>query len=291
MHDCPIRRFRDEGLVFGITQCQGTTGVALPQWFFWRDGALGSWDRRMDEAFWAASEVPWAEKSRKAVFRGAIRPSSLVLAGGELAFVNIREHNWMDTGRTRLWRLMQEHPDMFDVGLTRPSDNPTLDRLTEQMQWHRRPDLSMAEQAQQFKYVVYVEGACGWADRLKNLLAAGMVVFLQETPCTEFFTGLLVPWVHYVPVRNDLGDLVDRVAWAWAHDEAARDIGLNAAEFARTHLSSAAWHAYFEAAMLRYASLMTYTPRRRLGTRRFRGAVQCPVAMDHVCDVSAAFVS
>ena len=39
-----------------------------------------------------------------------------------------------------------------------------------------------------------------WADRGKMLLLSGAVLLWQETMCREWYTLLLQPWVHYVPV-------------------------------------------------------------------------------------------
>jgi hypothetical protein len=30
-----------------------------------------------------------------------------------------------------------------------------------------------------------------------------------------------VPWVHYVPVKNDMSDLLDKINWLIDHDEEA----------------------------------------------------------------------
>ena len=60
--------------------------------------------------------------------------------------------------------------------------------------------LSMAAQAEGFQMAVHVEGASGWADRLRHLLLSGMVVLRQDSGVSEWWEPLLVPWVHFVPV-------------------------------------------------------------------------------------------
>jgi hypothetical protein len=42
----------------------------------------------------------------------------------------------------------------------------------------------------------------------------------------------LEPWKHYVPVRSDLADLRDAVAWFVNHDTETREIGLRGRELA-----------------------------------------------------------
>ena len=45
------------------------------------------------------------------------------------------------------------------------------------------------------------------------------------------------PWVHYVPLRNDLSDLIETVEWLRAHEAQAAAIAANGAAFARRRLT------------------------------------------------------
>ncbi len=58
----------------------------------------------------------------------------------------------------------------------------------------------------------------------------------QESDYFEHFYGQLERWTHYVPVKKDLSDLVERIRWALQHDEEAERIAKNARDFARRHL-------------------------------------------------------
>eukprot|EP00966_Prymnesium_polylepis_P099128 2295838-Prymnesium_polylepis.1 len=48
---------------------------------------------------------------------------------------------------------------------------------------------------------------------------------------------VVTPWVHYVPVKEDLSDLLDKVRWVQAHREEAQQIADNALTYAQTYLS------------------------------------------------------
>jgi hypothetical protein len=157
------------------------------------------------------------------------------------------------------------------------------------MQWEPKEYMSMEDQARKYKYVVYIEGNCGWADRLKTQLALGMTILLQENFCHEFFLPLLRPWVHYIPVQNDLSDLVDKLRWAHSHPTEAREIGLNAAEFAHRHLSRKSWRLYFELTLDKYAGLMRYEPVKRQNAVRFKKGKICRKTKDNLCFVDRAF--
>lgn len=45
------------------------------------------------------------------------------------------------------------------------------------------------------------------------------MVLKQDSGYYEHFYNELRPWEHYIPVRADLGDLLDMIRWARSHDE------------------------------------------------------------------------
>ena len=57
----------------------------------------------------------------------------------------------------------------------------------------------VTDQVARFKYAAVVEGNCA-ALRLKGLLGSPSAVLLVQSDEAEWFTPLLVPWVHYIPV-------------------------------------------------------------------------------------------
>lgn len=56
------------------------------------------------------------------------------------------------------------------------------------------------------------------AYRLPYLLAGDSVVLKQDSQYYEFFYKQLQPYVHYIPVKANLSDLLDRIQWAKDHD-------------------------------------------------------------------------
>jgi len=83
----------------------------------------------------------------------------------------------------------------------------------------------------QYKYQVSVDGTVA-AYRLPYLLAGDSVVLKQNSPYYEFFYKQLRPYEHYIPVKADLSDLLDRIQWAKDHDsEVASCVFLLSASF------------------------------------------------------------
>ena len=79
-------------------------------------------------------------------------------------------------------------------------------------------ETSMEEQSQ-FKYILSIEGN-DVATGLKWQLTSNSVVFMAA-PITVSFAmeDLLVPFVHYVPVKDDYSNLVEMVEWARMNDD------------------------------------------------------------------------
>ena len=57
------------------------------------------------------------------------------------------------------------------------------------------------------------------AYRFPWLLAGGSAVLKQESKYYEHFYSQLKPWVHYVPVKPDLSDILEKVKWLVDNDD------------------------------------------------------------------------
>jgi len=93
-----------------------------------------------------------------------------------------------------------------------------------------RPPVSPLEQAQN-RYLIDIDGvANAWGFFEKLLL--GSCILKVDTDYEQWFYGSIAPWQHFVPVRADLSDLAEKIAWCREHaDEAAR-IGARGQAFA-----------------------------------------------------------
>ena len=129
-----------------------------------------------------------------------------------------------------------------------------------------KPKMSLAEQVKRFKYVLNADGHCA-ALRLRQLLASDSVVLYIESDQVEWFHPLLVPFVHYIPIRydahhaqdNPLPDLEERILWAEANPASVASIIHNANQFASTHLSEHAIFCYSFQLLEEYAHLFNDT--------------------------------
>ena len=110
---------------------------------------------------------------------------------------------------------------------------------TEYQGWERigfpvAGDFMSLRELAKYKYHIDLGGGGGttWMGTFEKLALPGLL-FHHVTPTKDYIHDLVEPWVHYVPIRSDLGDLMQKLAWAETHPEEARQISENASKFMR----------------------------------------------------------
>lgn len=91
------------------------------------------------------------------------------------------------------------------------------------------------KQQSEYKYIVNVDGHVS-AFRLSLELSMGCVILLVNSPWKIWYRDLLVEYEHYVPVKEDLSDLIDQIKWCRDNDEKCEKIANNARLFFETYL-------------------------------------------------------
>jgi hypothetical protein len=94
------------------------------------------------------------------------------------------------------------------------------------------PDL-----VKKYSMVIDIEGNGPYSARLKTLLWSHRPLLLVDRPGKEYFFEYLKEWEHYIPVKRDLSDLVEKTKWIIDNYKAALQIAENAYEFSKTYLT------------------------------------------------------
>jgi hypothetical protein len=110
----------------------------------------------------------------------------------------------------------------------------TAGQRTRRLQTEGAAFVSLADHCR-YRYLIDLEGA-GYSGRLKLLLFCGRPLFVQTRRWREFFFDALVPFEHYIPVKEDLSDLSSQIDWAEANPDSAAAIARQGQEFAIMHL-------------------------------------------------------
>ena len=97
-----------------------------------------------------------------------------------------------------------------------------------------REDELLLEELAKYKYHIDLGGSGGTSlsGTIQKLAFPG-VLFHPETSGYDWYHEHLQPWVHYVPVKEDLSDLKEKYDWAERHDRKARAIAKTSTEFVR----------------------------------------------------------
>lgn len=96
-----------------------------------------------------------------------------------------------------------------------------------------------------YKYILSIEGNIA-AFRLTLELAYNSVILLVQSPYYIWYQPLLKPWVHYVPVKNDLSDLMDKIDWCKKNDNKCKEIANNSYTFYKKYINNKSIYDYLE---------------------------------------------
>ena len=95
--------------------------------------------------------------------------------------------------------------------------------------------VSMVEQSKH-KYIIHVDGNVH-AYRLLTTMMTGSLVIRVESPYISWVDHLIKPGQHYVLVKPDLSDLIEKIQWCEAHPKSARKMARAGYEFAKRALT------------------------------------------------------
>ena len=169
----------------------------------------------------------WKNKINKAVFRGATTGAGVTSKTNQ---------------RLKALEICKKRPDLLDVGITswnlRPrkyEGEPYLQTI-ERSEYPLSQKLNLQDQSN-YKYILTLEGHVA-AYRLSYELSTASVILLAGSKWKMWYYKFLKPYIHYVPVAEDLHDLVKKVEWCINNDEKCENIALNAKNFYDTYLGT-----------------------------------------------------
>lgn len=105
--------------------------------------------------------------------------------------------------------------------------------------------MSLEEQCEKYKYILHIDGfVAAW--RLAKEMLLMSVILKVESEWIEHYYHLLKPWIHYIPVKKDLSDLIDIIIWCNDHENECQQIALNAYNFAVEYMTEENMYDYLE---------------------------------------------
>ena len=104
--------------------------------------------------------------------------------------------------------------------------------------------LSYKEQSE-YKYIINIAGHVS-SFRLGQLFRTNSVVLYAKTKYKLWYDNALIPYKHYVPIKEDLSDLYEKIDWCRANEKQCVSITENAKLFFEEKLSSSAQMDFLE---------------------------------------------
>ncbi len=166
----------------------------------------------------------WQERSNRIFWRGAA------------SYPYTHRGKYKDIPRVKICELLKSY-DFTDVkiygGFFPDPLGETQDSIGAYLKKNGllAPSMPFAHWAQH-RYTIDIDGF-GAAWGLFAKLRYGLVVFKIESDFVLDFSEELAAWKHYIPVAQDLSDLLDKISYARAHPDLGREISQNAVAFAK----------------------------------------------------------
>lgn len=176
---------------------------------------------------------PWSKKIPTAVFRG----------GSTGCGVTVDTNARLKLAYLSFTQPVSEGTPYLDAGITnwnlRPrklEGNPYLTTIDPKSLPFGLVKELTPEQQSEYKYIINVDGHVS-AFRLSLELNMGSVILLVDSPWKMWYKDMIKPYVHYVPVKGDLSDIIDIIQWCRDNDDKCEEIASNAREFYNRYLS------------------------------------------------------
>ncbi len=202
-------------------------GILIPDFYIQK----ASYRDVFREIMGLQAQYPFPLRTNKVMWRGS-------LSGP--AYVSLE--NVHTFPRFKLLELSRLNPKIIDARLTNYDDDELgrylLKRFGASAPFIPEPAFIP------YKYLISIDGAASAWRRVPMCLISGSVLLLQHEWSQFFYPGL-VPWIHYVPLRKDVSDLVEKYEWLEAHPAEAEGIASSGRAFALRLLSPEAIEKYF----------------------------------------------
>lgn len=198
-----------------------------------------------------AKEFPWEQKKNLVFWRGAATGSAPTIE-------QLASNCLTQAPRFQLVDISQKLPELVDAAFVSwncNSNNRDLFiarfRLTSAVHPH---DHLL------YKYLIDLDGNTCCYSRTYWVLLSNSLMLKQTTNNIQWFYKGLQPFVHFVPLRQDLSDLQEKLIYCKNNDSVSRSIAQNGTDFALKHLQYEHNLDYMANLLAAYKTHLTYQP-------------------------------
>lgn len=212
--------------------------VLVPDFLVTRESG---WHRDLREVNEKYRAIPWEEREERAFWRGAASDKVYTL------------ENYREKPRYRISELSRGHPDIVNAGFCRAPLE--VSQILSELIVGNTPLSGHLS----YKYLPVLDGWMCTFPGFQWRLLSGSLTLKQESDEVQYFYSALKPFVHYIPVKNNMDDLLEKITWAKGHDVECRAIAENARTFALQNLMPNQIYAYLYWVLNQYAALQSFS--------------------------------
>ncbi len=198
------------------------TVIPVPNYFVCIDEATYQWPEEAPSLIRDASKDPWSID--KAVWIGDI-------------------NNSPDDLRRMLYLLGEKHSEQLEIinstGFWKQSSDSLIKKF-----------IPMTD-LPKYKYLIDIRGWSFYA-RMTRLLQMSRVVLRVESIYREWYDELLIPMKHYVPIKADMSDLLEKIEYLDSRPDVYMEIVEGARSFAEKNLQPESYIGCLRSAILKY---------------------------------------
>lgn len=220
--------------IFGWCGSTEQTDIPLPTWDQTKNTRHSLYRERKDIQYIEQSSgnmTAWENKKEIGYFRG-------------------RDSN---PSRLTLCELSVNEPDVVDARLTWNLHNK---KGQDPKRYGAQVKHVTYDEMAKHKYQILVDGTVA-PYRTANLLQLDTVIFKQKSKYYEWWYIYMEPWVHFIPLEDDLSDLKEKINWARDNDEKVQEIVANGNALVAQWINPELMYCYYAKAFEKYAAKMS----------------------------------
>jgi glycosyl transferase family 90 len=134
--------------------------------------------------------------------------------------------NCEDSPRSKLVEISNNYPDIIDAKYAKPKYFYSFIKknLRPLMLMLSIPPFISQEKQIAYRVLANLDGHTTTYPGLLWRLYSNSLVIKQDSTKEQWFYDILVPWKHYVPMKNDASDIVEKATWVMNNKDKAYDI-------------------------------------------------------------------
>ena len=204
-------------------------------------------------------EIPWEKKINKAYWRGATNCPFYDKDNYLQSYsVELNENNYHSCPRIKLVELAKIRPDLIDAAFVGHIFTKGVESIL-------KKEFPLAKHATKKDHLlnkiqINMDGTSCTSPGYKWRLISNSITFKDDAPDIQWFYRLVKPYEHYVPFKQDMTDLAEKIEWVRQHDSEAKRIAVRASKLVQENLKITDIYWYLLVLLEEYKKMQNFTP-------------------------------